>query len=157
MKTYITKKKFLELKKKLMLMEKDYKDFADGELAAAVDFGDIRENAEFDSAIWRQNHSAALIIELRTVLMSHITLIDEMKLDFKTVTVGVEVTLKNISSDVTETYTILGPQESDVNRGIISYLSPFAKLLIRKKVGDEVIIERDLIYEITKISRAKLD
>lgn len=156
MKTYITKKKFLELRKKLEVMDKDYRDFADGEMADAVDLGDIRENAEFDSAIWRQNHAAALIIELRTVLNSQIIFIDEMKLDLKTVTLGTEVTLQKVNSDTVEKYTILGSQESDVSKGIISYLSPFAKLLIRKKVGDRVNIELGLTYEIMKIEKAEL-
>jgi transcription elongation factor GreA len=153
---YITKNKFLELRKKLAFMEKDYRDYAEDELAKAVDFGDIRENAEFDSAVWRQNHMAALISELRFVLSSHIVLIDEMKLNLKTVTIGVKVTLKNTNLNTMEAYTILGPQESDINNNIVSHLSPFAKFLIRKKIGDRVIIE-NFYYEIVKIEKAEIE
>ena len=38
-------------------------------------------------------------------------------------------------------YTILGPWDSDHERGVISYLSPFARLLMSKKPGDRAELD----------------
>ena len=43
----------------------------------------------------------------------------------------------------TETFTILGAWDSDPDKGIISYLTPVAKALLNRKVGDEVEGEVD--------------
>ncbi len=154
MKTYITKRKFNELRQRLIDLEKDYRRFADTELAEAVALGDIRENAEYDSAQWRQSHMAALIAELHSAVSSQIIFIDELKIDPSAVSIGTEVTLREVHSGQLEKYAILGPHESDAANGVISYLAPFAKQLIRKKVGNEIAIG-SLCYKIECIALAK--
>ena len=51
------------------------------------------------------------------------------------------VTVTDIVSNQTETFTILGAWDSDPDHGIISYLTPVAMALVNHKVGDEVEIE----------------
>ena len=54
---------------------------------------------------------------------------------------GTVVTVTDIVSNQTETFTILGAWDSDPDHGIISYLTPVAMALVNHKVGDEVEIE----------------
>jgi transcription elongation factor GreA len=54
-----------------------------------------------------------------------------------------------------KTFQILGSQETDPSRGIISRNSPIGSALLGHKVGDEVEIDindRKVIYKIIKIS-----
>lgn len=55
------------------------------------------------------------------------------------VDIGETVVLQ--SDDQLETYTIVGPTESDPDEGRISYESPVGHALLRHKVGDEVDVE----------------
>ena len=41
-----------------------------------------------------------------------------------------------------ETYRIVGEDEADLSRGSISYMSPVARTLMGKQVGDEVRVGR---------------
>ncbi|MDE6349623.1 MAG: GreA/GreB family elongation factor, partial [Treponemataceae bacterium] len=54
---------------------------------------------------------------------------------------GTMVTLTNKDTGKDETYTILGPWESDTDNGIISYMSPFGNELLDHKLGDELDFE----------------
>ena len=68
---------------------------------------------------------------------------------------GATVSLKTAMSGKIQTFQIVGVDEADIARGKISFLSPLAKALINKKVGDKVSIKRDredIIYEIVEIA-----
>jgi transcription elongation factor GreB len=68
---------------------------------------------------------------------------------------GATVSLKTAMSGKIQTFQIVGVDEADIARGKISFLSPLAKVLINKKVGDKVSIKRDredIIYEIVEIA-----
>ena len=51
---------------------------------------------------------------------------------------GTEVKLTNLGSKEEETYTILGPWESDPENGVISYLSPFGSSLFGLKKKEKL-------------------
>ena len=66
----------------------------------------------------------------------------------------------DLDEDNEVTYQLLGPEESDVKKGIISVLSPLGKSIIGKVVGDEVRVVtpggvREL--EIIEISAPEID
>ena len=48
------------------------------------------------------------------------------------------VELEDMDSEKSVTYQLVGPDESDIDRGKISVTSPVARALIGKEVGDEV-------------------
>jgi transcription elongation factor GreB len=51
-------------------------------------------------------------------------------------------------------YRIVGPDEFDVEQGMISVDSPLGRALMRKQLGDEVVVRRprgDATYEILDI------
>ena len=70
------------------------------------------------------------------------------------VTFGAGVTLKNTASGKIQTFQIVGVDEADIARGKISFISPVARALINKKVGERITLKRDreeIVYEITEI------
>jgi transcription elongation factor GreA len=54
------------------------------------------------------------------------------------VSFGSTVTLVDQETDEEHTYTVVGSQESDPTRGLISLQSPMARALLGKEEGDEV-------------------
>jgi len=68
---------------------------------------------------------------------------------------GATVTLKIEGTNDIETYQIVGVDEADISRGKISFLSPLARVLTNKKVGDKIIFKRpkgDRVFEIMNIA-----
>lgn len=51
-------------------------------------------------------------------------------------------------------FTILGPWDSDLQKGIISYLAPFAQKLLNKQTGEEIADDEGKIYRIEEITKA---
>ena len=68
---------------------------------------------------------------------------------------GATVTLKTGVAGNIQVFQIVGVDEANIARSKISFISPLAKALINKKVGDRITLKRDredLIYEIMHIS-----
>src|SRR5450759_4881264 len=68
---------------------------------------------------------------------------------------GASVTLKTDASDNIQTFQITGVDEANISKGKISFISPVAKSLINKKIGDRVVLKRakeDIVFEILDIS-----
>ncbi|MDF1558981.1 MAG: GreA/GreB family elongation factor [Bacteroidales bacterium] len=71
------------------------------------------------------------------------------------VTFGATVTLKNATSGKIQTFQIVGVDEADIARGKVSFISPVARALINKKVGERIFLKRDrsdIVFEIIDIS-----
>lgn len=56
---------------------------------------------------------------------------------------GATVTLKTAMSGDIQIFQVVGVDEADIAKGKISFLSPLAKVLINKKVGDKITLKRD--------------
>jgi len=68
---------------------------------------------------------------------------------------GATVTLKTEGTNDIQTFQIVGVDETNISRRKISFLSPLARVLTNKKVGDKVILKRpkgDHVFEIINIS-----
>ena len=68
---------------------------------------------------------------------------------------GAVVRLKIEASKKIQTFQIVGVDEADFSKGKISFISPLAKALINKKVGDKVVLKRgqeNLVFEILDIA-----
>jgi transcription elongation factor GreB len=68
---------------------------------------------------------------------------------------GALLTLKTTASDNIQIFQIVGVDEADISKGKISFISPVAKSLINKKIGDKVILKRakeDIVFEILDIT-----
>ena len=68
---------------------------------------------------------------------------------------GATVTLKTEASENIQTFQIVGVDEADISKGKVSFISPVARVLINKKIGDKVILKqagKDIVFEIIGIS-----
>ena len=106
---------------------------------SARELGDLKENAEYHAAKDKQGMMEARIVEL-TDLVGRAQVIDPSKLGHKRVSFGSMVELIDHDDDSEITYTIVGSQESNPQKGLISVGSPMAKALIGKEEGDEINI-----------------
>jgi transcription elongation factor GreA len=118
-------------------------------IAEARDFGDLSENAEYDSAREEQGLVESRIAEIEDILLNA-EIIKAGK--SSKVALGCKVELK--TGDRTVTYTVVGPVEADPLEGKISNESPIGVALMGKKVGDAVTIKTpkgEIAYEIVSI------
>jgi len=68
---------------------------------------------------------------------------------------GATVTLKSEGKEDIHHFQIVGVDEADISRGKISFLSPLARVLTNKKVGEKVVLKRpkgDQVFEIMEIT-----
>ena len=68
---------------------------------------------------------------------------------------GAMISLKIEASKNIQTFQIVGVDEADISKGKVSFISPIAKALISKKIGDKVILKqakKDIVFEIIDIS-----
>jgi transcription elongation factor GreB len=67
---------------------------------------------------------------------------------------GALVTLKTEASGDIQIFQIVGVDEADISKGKISFISPLAKALINRKIGEKVTIKRtreDIVFKIKDI------
>jgi transcription elongation GreA/GreB family factor/transcription elongation factor GreA-like protein len=110
------------------------------EVGRAREFGDLSENYEYKAAKEKQARLMTKANLIRTELKRAKPL-DFSKVSTDVVNIGTKVTIQDLSSREIHEYTILGPYDIDPEQKVISYLAPFAQLLLGKKVGDTVIFE----------------
>ena len=121
----------------------------------AISYGDISENAEYDSAKNEQAELEERIHQLEEMLRkAKIVSEEEMKGD--KVNIGLKVTVKDTDTGDKEVFSIVGATESDPFNGKISTESSVGKALIGKKKGETVAIEVPdgiINYKIMKIEK----
>ena len=106
------------------------------EIEAAKQHGDLKENAEYHAAREKQTQLNSLASRLSGEI-DRAQIFDPSTVNASRVSFGTRVTLLNKNSGNREEFTILGPWESDPDRMVISYLSPFGAAILNKAVGDE--------------------
>lgn len=109
------------------------------EIKRALEFGDLRENAEFRAALDRQNMVKARIVELRQRI-SEIASIDLNRVPRNKASYGSTLILFDAEREEEVTYRLVTPEESDPQKGLISTTSPVGKSLMGKEEGDEVVV-----------------
>lgn len=119
----------------------------------AISYGDISENAEYDSAKNEQAELEERIYTLENMIRkAKIVQEDDVKGDV--VNVGLKVKVKDLDMDFEEEFSIVGATESDPFNGKISNESSVGKALIGHRVGDKVAVEvpdGTINYEIIEI------
>ncbi|MAG14176.1 MAG: transcription elongation factor GreA [Spirochaetales bacterium] len=123
------------------------------EIGAALEMGDLRENAEYKAAKEKQELLNAAAARLKEEI-DKAQIFDFKDVDISKVSFGTSVRLANQASGDEETYTILGPWESNPSKQVISYLSPLGNELWHHTVGDElsfIINDREYSYSVKEI------
>jgi transcription elongation factor GreA len=128
---------FDRLKKELENLERNERPDVIKAIEVAREHGDLKENAEYHAAKERQGHVEGRIIDLKDKL-SRAEVVDCSSVNCDRAVFGTVVTMLDLDEDDEVTYQLLGPEESDVKKGIISVLSPLGRSIIGKQIGDEV-------------------
>lgn len=118
----------------------------------ARELGDLSENAEYQTAREEQDRLETRIGELEHVIQNA-KLIKKPK-DNGQVKLGSVVKLKSEAGKTT-IFQVVGTMEADPLDGKLSDESPIGKVLLNKKVGDQVEIKAsatETTYKITSIS-----
>ncbi len=121
----------------------------------AISYGDISENAEYDSAKNEQAELEERIHQLEEMLRKA-KIVQEEDVKGDKVNIGLKVTVKDIDTGDKEVFSIVGATESDPFNGKISTESSVGKALIGKKKGESVAIEVPdgiINYKIMKIEK----
>jgi len=129
------------------------------EISAALEYGDLRENAEYKAAKEKQEILNATAARLKEEIEKS-QIFDPKDVDVSKISFGTTVTLLNNTTGKEELYTILGPWESDPAENIISYLSPFGSALWQKILGENisfVINDREYNYQVKEIKACSLE
>ncbi len=105
-------------------------------LAAAAAEGDRSENAEYT---YRKKQLGEIDRRVRYLSkrLQALRVVDDAPTDRDAVFFGAEVEVENIDSGDTATYRIVGPDETDAQRGWISIDAPLARAMLKKRVDDE--------------------
>lgn len=123
-------------------------------IADARALGDLSENAEYHAAREKQSFIEGRIAELEDKL-SRAEVIDVAKIAGDTIKFGATVRLVDEDTDEEKTYQLVGVDESDIQKGLLSIAAPLARALIGKRVGDSVEVKTpggSKAYEILEIT-----
>jgi transcription elongation factor GreA len=123
-------------------------------IAEARAHGDLKENAEYHAAREQQSFAEGRIMEIEGKL-GNAQVIDITSIPKSgKVIFGTTVDLINMATDETVTYRIVGQDEADIKKQLISVGSPIARALIGKEEGDVAIVKApggDIEYEIDQV------
>ncbi|HEY4691770.1 MAG TPA: transcription elongation factor GreA [Anaerolineae bacterium] len=150
--TYLTRDGLKKLQEELEYLKTVKRQEVADRLHAAMDEGDIDENAEYDEAKNEQAFVEGRILTLESMLKNYV-LIEEQTKDNDEVSLGNIVTVIE-GDNPTEKYHIVGAAEADPTKGRISNESPLGKALIGRRVGDTVQVSAPaglLTFRIMKI------
>lgn len=133
----------LEVKQRLQAeldkLESELRVHLPKEIKRALEFGDLRENSEYQTALQRQTMVKARIRELRQ-RMSEVASIDLSRIPHDKAGYGSTLVLFDAEREEEVTYRLVTPEESDPPGGLISTVSPIGRSLMGKEEGDEVVV-----------------
>ena len=110
-------------------------------ISAALDFGDISENSEYDDAKNEQAFIEGRILTLEKLLRNARVIEADEDEDETIVSLGKKITLKDLeTSDVFE-YQLVGSAEADPAEAKISNESPVGQAILGKTPGTIVEVE----------------
>ena len=133
----ITKQGYESLKKELEYLKTVERPRNILAIETARAHGDLSENAEFHAAKERQAFIEGRLGELGYKLLNA-EVIDPDTLAKDWAVFGCRVVLENIDTGENIEYQLVGPDESNIEKGLISVASPLGRAIIGKKPGDIV-------------------
>ncbi len=132
---YVSKDAFEKMRQELQHMKSVERPAASRAIAEAREKGDLKENAEYDSAKEAQGMLEAKIALLESqIAISRI--VDESEIDTSKVSILTRVTITNVATKKTVTYQIVGEKEADLKANKISVSSPIGQGLLGKHKGE---------------------
>ena len=136
--TYLTTDGAERLQAELKELTGPKRDELAARLRAAIQMGDLSENADYHKAKEDQGFLEGRIQELEYLLSNAVIIEENGSKDV--VALGSHVTIQE-EDYPEETYHLVGSAEADPSRGMISHESPIGSALIDHKAGDTVEAE----------------
>ena len=127
------------LESELKVLERELKVELPREIKIAVAMGDLRENAEYHSALERQRYLQSRIGQIKQKL-SEISLMRLDQVPRGKIGLGTLFKALDLDEDKEVQFEIVMDGMADPTKGMISIASPLARGFVNKTVGDEVAI-----------------
>lgn len=154
-KNYITPEGHARLKKEFEQLYKVERPKVVSDVAWAASNGDRSENGDY---IYGKKRLRQIDSRLKFLMkrMDLAEIVDpSLQQGLDKIFFGAWVTLYSLTHDTEHTYRIVGQDELDPGKGYISWISPLARALLKKGVGDTVRLETpggEEEYEVIAIS-----
>lgn len=158
-KTMITRDGLVKLEEELYERENVIRPEIGEKIKEARAQGDLSENAEYDAARDAQRENEGRIAELKEIL-NNLVVVDDDDYGADEVGLGKTIRVKNMATGAERTMTLVGTQEANSLKGLISNECPVGMALMKRKLGEIVEIELPsgtLHYEILSIEKTKKD
>jgi transcription elongation factor GreA len=133
----LTSEGFEKLKDEIEYLSNDRRREVAERIRVAREFGDIAENAEYDTAKNEQAHLEARIALLEERL-AHSRVVTKKEIKSGEVSIGTKVRLRDVGANKTVEYHIVGSAEADPAENKLSNESPVGKAIMGRKKGDTV-------------------
>ena len=133
----LTPEGYKQLKSELDRLRTDKRREIAERIAAAREFGEIAENAEYDDAKNEQMMLEHRISQLEERL-ADARLIDPKHVDTSVVSIGSVVRLRDVAAKQTVEYFIVGSAEANPAERKLSNESPVGRAIIGRKKGETV-------------------
>ena len=122
-------------------------------IAEAREHGDLSENAEYHAAKEQQSFIEGRILELE-YKVTRAEVIDTSTIKSNKILFGATINLIDEKNEKEITYKIVGVDETNIEKGLISVSSPVARSLMGKMLGDIAVVNTPggkTTYEILNI------
>jgi transcription elongation factor GreA len=149
----ITKEGYEVLKKELEKLKAVARPENIRAIEEARALGDLSENAEYHAAKDRQGFIEGRINEL-SYKLGHSEVIDPETTVKDRAVFACRVLIENVDTGESFRYQLVGPDESDIEKGRISIASPLGRAILGKKPGDEIRLDAPggkRIYELVEL------
>ena len=149
----MTREGYEKLKKELEYLKSVERPQVIRAIEEARSHGDLSENAEYDAAKERQAFIEGRVSELGYKL-GNAEIIEVNNRPKDRAVFACTVVLENIDTGEDVEYQLVGPEESNIEKGRISVTSPLGKAIIGKKAGEEIVLNAPggkRVYELVEI------
>lgn len=149
----MTREGYQKLKAELEHLKSNERPQVIKAIEEARSHGDLSENAEYEAAKERQAFIEGRVSELGYKL-GNAEVIDVDNQPKDRAVFACTVVLENVDTGEDVAYQLVGPEESNIEKGRISVASPLGKAIIGKKAGEEIVLNAPAgkrVYELVDI------
>lgn len=150
---YITPRGYTKLEEELNFLMKTERPEVTATVKWAASLGDRSENADYQYGKKRLREIDRRIRFLNTRINAAL-IVDPLSVSSEKIQFGATVLLEDEDGNE-KRYSIVGVDEVDTTKGLVSWKSPIARAMIGKEEGDEVIVQApgdDFEYTIVEIN-----
>ena len=131
----LTREGFDKLAEELNYLKTKKRREVANQLEFARSLGDLRENAEYETAKEAKHQLEIRIGELEAKL-GNAKIVDPRDLPEGKAFLGATIVVKNLTANTKVTYMLVAQDEADFSKGKISVTSPIGKALLGKEIND---------------------